>query len=329
MESISSVGLHCGRIGAMVVEVGAPEARALVARGAVSTNQLLGTQRTSKLTQSCLQNISKFSQFVSVSNAQLLGTQQTSKWRSNRLETGIKLQGTRASLVNCFFDRRPTHADTTRRGRIIFRKDGKWNQFWRDKTMYSSLFEWHHKVNLNQVSWKVFHENTSSGSVDRTFPKWLLKTKISRLEYKDKKTKRSQSENKWIYPGWRQFFAWPVSLRSRWGFIMLHQIWKSSFRFCNNLFRLVFCARPDFNYNFLLWRNNKKVHIFSEPWQLTFSALSLPNRWTWAILSLTFKSGEKWFQKVEKFQNSEIWGLNNAITDGREGLTNLTCTYLC
>ena len=96
MESISSVGLHCGRIGAMVVEVGAPEARALVARGAVSTNQLLGTQRTSKLTQSCLQNISKFSQFVSVSNAQLLGTQQTSKWRSNRLETGIKLQGTRA-----------------------------------------------------------------------------------------------------------------------------------------------------------------------------------------------------------------------------------------
>ena len=73
------VGLHCGRIGAMVVEVGAPEARALVARGAVSTNQLLGTQRTSKLTQSCLQNISKFSQFVSVSNAQLLGTQQTSK----------------------------------------------------------------------------------------------------------------------------------------------------------------------------------------------------------------------------------------------------------
>ena len=79
MESISSVGLHCGRIGAMVVEVGAPEARALVARGAVSTNQLLGTQRTSKLTQSCLQNISKFSQFVSVSNAQLLGTQQTSK----------------------------------------------------------------------------------------------------------------------------------------------------------------------------------------------------------------------------------------------------------
>ena len=239
-------------------------------------------------------------------------------------------QGLMASLVNCFFDRRPTHADTTRRGRIIFRKDGKWNQFWRDKTMYSSLFEWHHKVNLNQVSWKVFHENTSSGSVDRTFPKWLLKTKISRLEYKDKKTKRSQSENKWIYPGWRQFFAWqPVSLRSRWGFIMLHQIWNSSFRFCNNLFRLFFCARPDFNYNFLLWRNNKKVHIFSEPWQLTFSALSLPNRWTWAILSLTFKSGEKWFQRVEKFQNSEIWGLNNAITDGREGLTNLTCTYLC
>ena len=46
----------------LVVEVGAPEARALVARGAVSTNQLLGTQRTSKLTQSCLQNISKLSQ---------------------------------------------------------------------------------------------------------------------------------------------------------------------------------------------------------------------------------------------------------------------------
>ena len=96
---------------------------------------------------------------------------------------------------------------------------------------------------------------------------------------------------------------------------MLHQIWNSSFRFCNNLFRLFFCARPEFNYNFLLWRNNKKVHIFSEPWQHTFSALSLPNRWTWAILSLTFKSGEKWFQRVEKFQNSEIWGLNNAITD--------------
>ena len=137
----------------------------------------------------------------------------------------------------------------------------------------------------------------------------------------------SPSENKWIYPGWRQFVAWqPVSLRSRWGLIMLHQIWNSSFRFCNNLFRLFFCARPEFNYNFLLWRNNKKVHIFSEPWQHTFSALSLSNRWTWAILSLTFKAGEKWFQRVEKFQNSEIWGLNNAITDGRGGLTNLTCT---
>ena len=93
-------------------------------------------------------------------------------------------------------------------------------------------------------------------------------------------------------------------------------------------FQALFCARPDFNNNFLLWRNNKKVHIFWEPWQLTFSALSLPNRWTWAILSLTFKSGEKWFQRVEKFQNSEIWGLNNAITDGREGLTKLTCIYL-
>ena len=39
----------------LVVEVGAPEARALVARGAVSTNQLLGTQRTSKLSPKHLQ----------------------------------------------------------------------------------------------------------------------------------------------------------------------------------------------------------------------------------------------------------------------------------
>ena len=63
----------------LVVEVGAPEARALVARGAVSTNQLLGTQRTSKLTQSLSKTYPSYPKVVSATTAQLLGTQQTSK----------------------------------------------------------------------------------------------------------------------------------------------------------------------------------------------------------------------------------------------------------
>ena len=99
--------------------------------------------------QSWLKVVSKTSptypKVVSVSTAQLLGTQQTSKWRSNWLETGVlsfRGQGLMASLVNCFFDRTPIHGDTTRRGRIICssRKNGKWNQLSRDKTMYGSLF---------------------------------------------------------------------------------------------------------------------------------------------------------------------------------------------
>ena len=86
MESISSVCIV--DILGLVVEVGAPEARALVARGAVSTNQLLGTQRTSKLTQSCLQNVSKLSQSC-------FSEHSTAAWNAADFKVTIQLIGDR------------------------------------------------------------------------------------------------------------------------------------------------------------------------------------------------------------------------------------------
>ena len=159
MESISSVGLHCRRIGAG-------------GRGGCAWGESLGCPRgsehkpaawnathfkvDSKLSPKRLQLIPKLFQWAQHSclERSRLQSDDPTDWRQGLSFRG---QGLMASLVNCFLDRRSIQADTTRRGRIICssRKNGKWNQLSRDKTMFSSLFEWHHKVNFNQVSWEV------------------------------------------------------------------------------------------------------------------------------------------------------------------------------